>query len=145
MSNGEQQRPARPRVQMKPAEATSPQPASGQTPSQQVLARAGKTFETTDAKGRRLTLRKPSPLAEFRFVEMLGSAASNDRYFAMAIPILFVVKIDDEEIMAPARKSEFEAMVKLLGEEGIAAIQRCLEENFGEKASEQEFREEVKG
>lgn len=141
MSNGERQ--GRPRLEMS-AEGPAPAPIAASSPSQQLLARAGKTFQTTDEKGRRLTLRKPTPLAEFRFVEMLGQAATNDRYYAMALPVLFVVKVDDEDVLPPARKSEFEALVKLLGSEGLTAIQKSLEENFGDKSSEQDFRDEVK-
>lgn len=146
MSNDPRSRPP-PRVQVKMGQgAAEESPAS--SPSRQVLARANKTFETTDARGRRIVLRKPSTLAEFRFVEMLGANASNERYFAMALPILFVVKIDDEDVLPPARKSELEALIKLLDEDGLTAIQECLKEHFGEKDKNPDadpaFREEVK-
>lgn len=115
--------------------------APAPTPSQQVLARASKTVEVTDETGRRFTLKRPSQLAVFRFVEALGQLASNDRYFAMALPLLFVVAIDGEPEEPPARKSELEALIKQLGEEGCEAIAKGVEKNFDRGNAD---REEVK-
>jgi len=141
MANNESQGPRRRvQMQMQPSEPAEP-PIS---PSQEISKRASKTVAVVDARGRQIVLRKPTPLAQFRFVEMLGASANNERYFAMAFPILLVIKIDDEDVPAPVKKSELEALIKLLDEDGLAAIAEAVQKHFAEQTSESEFREEVK-
>jgi hypothetical protein len=92
-----------------------------QTPSEAVVQRAG-DIETIDAGDRKITLKKPGPLAQYRIVEALGEVAKNSMYMSMVMPLLWVTHIDGAAIAPFLSKLELEAFIQRLGEEGIAAI-----------------------
>ena len=93
------------------------------TPSEQVVARANAEDAITDSRGRKIKLRNPGVLAQYRLVKMIGAeAARNEVYVNMLIPMLWVSEIDGEAVAAPASEREIEALIQRLGEEGIAAI-----------------------
>lgn len=141
MSNDESSR-RRQGVRMQMAEGTAPA-ATSSTPAQQVLERASSTCEVVDARGRKIVLKRPGPLAEYRFVEILGQSASNDRYLSMTLPLLYVTSIDGEAIPAPVNKRELEALIKLLDEPGLAAVTEGLQKHFAPK-DEAAQRDEIK-
>lgn len=101
------------------------------TPSQQAVAKASATFQTTDARGRVITLRKPAVLTQFRLVEALGDTAKNETYVAMVMPIIFVSEIDGDTVLLPAKKSEIEALIQRLDEDGLNAVMTAVKEHFG--------------
>lgn len=92
-----------------------------QTPSEAIVQRASDT-ETIDAGERKITLKKPGPLAQYRIVEALGDVAKNSMYMSMVMPLLWVTHIDGAVIAPFLSKLELEAFIQRLGEEGIAAI-----------------------
>lgn len=101
------------------------------TPSQQVVAKATAETVITDGRGRSIRLKKPGVLAQFRLIEVLGDTAKNEVYMAMVMPLLFVTEIDGETIFPPSRKSEVEALIQRLDEDGIGAVQAAVMANFG--------------
>lgn len=101
------------------------------TPSQMAIAKASATVQVTDRRGRLITLKKPGVLAQFRLIEALGDTAKNETYLAWAMPIIFVVDIDGEPVFPAVRKSEVEAILQRLEDEGLAAVMEGAKEHFG--------------
>lgn len=101
------------------------------TPSQQVVAKATAETVITDGRGRSIRLKKPGVLAQFRLIEVLGDTAKNEVYMSMVLPLIFITEIDGDTIFPPSRKSEVEALIQRLDEDGISAVQAAVVENFG--------------
>lgn len=102
------------------------------SPSQSLSASGAKAVEVTDALGRVIVLRKPPILAQYRLVEALGDAASNQAYMAMTIPLLFVGSIDGAPVPTPSKKAEVEALIQRLDETGITAVMEGVQNNFSD-------------
>lgn len=106
------------------------------TPSQELVAKAKAEVTVKDARGRAITLKKPGVLAQYRLVEVLGDTASNDVYMNMVLPLMYVSAIDGDPVFAPNKKSEVEALIQRLDEEGIAAVMSGVGENFSRRDPE---------
>ncbi|MDB6104042.1 MAG: hypothetical protein JWO52_4041 [Gammaproteobacteria bacterium] len=102
-----------------------------QTPSQQAVAAASETHTVTDSKGRRIVLKKPGVLKQFRLVEALGEVAENRVYMRMALPLLYVTDIDGEAVVSIMKKSELEALIQRLGDEGLETVMKAMDEHYG--------------
>jgi hypothetical protein len=102
------------------------------TPSQQAIAATHATHLVVDSAGRRITLRKPGVLAQFKLVEALGEVAENRIYMRMVLPLLYVTDIDNEPVVMLMKKSEVEILIKRLDDHGIQAVMNGMEEHFGE-------------
>ncbi|MBW9334593.1 hypothetical protein FEE59_13845 [Herbaspirillum sp. RU 5E] len=101
-----------------------------ESPSKALLAPAETTVP--DAAGRVIKLRRPGILAQYRLIEALGdSAASNDTYVRMVMPILYVVQIDDDAVPPLRTKAEVEALIQRLDDHGMRAVM----EGIGELAA----------
>ena len=85
----------------------------------------------TDPRGRSLRLAKPGILAQYRLIEMLGTAAANDTYVQMVLPLLYVGAIDDDTEISMMTKRELEALIQRLDEDGVAAVMKGVAEHFG--------------
>lgn len=105
--------------------------ASVESPSEEVVKKANKIFYVTDARGRRLGLKKPGILAQYRLVEMLGTSAQNSTFMGMLLPITFVCEIDEDSVSFPASRRELDALIQRVDEDGLMAIQKGIEEEFG--------------
>jgi hypothetical protein len=101
------------------------------SPSEELVAKASANVTVTDARGRVIVLGKPGVLAQYRIVEVLGDAASNQVYMGMVLPLLFVKSIDGEPVFQPNKKSEVEALIQQLDEDGIAAVMEGVQANYG--------------
>ena len=101
------------------------------TPSAEVVAKATSEVTVTDARGRVITLKKPGVLAQFRLVEALGDSAKNDVYMGMVAPLIFVSAIDGDPVYQPSKKSEVEALIQQLDEDGLTAVMEKAREAFG--------------
>jgi hypothetical protein len=101
------------------------------SPRAQMLARAAQEVAIVDARGRQITLRKPGILAQFRILEAAGDSATNLTYVNMVLPLIFVAAIDGETVAQPATKTDLEALISRLDEEGIEAVMRGVGESFG--------------
>jgi hypothetical protein len=106
------------------------------SPSQQVVAAAQAEVIIPDAKGRKITLRKPGVLAQYRLVEAVGDSASNEVYMRMVLPLIFVSAIDGDPVYPPNKKSEVEAIIQRLDEHGITAVSDGVQQHFGARDPE---------
>ena len=102
-----------------------------ETPSEQVINAASQIHYVTDSKGRKLGLKQPDFLDEFRIVEAVGGqTAENTTYMAMLNPLLFVVEIDGHPVLFPASKAEAELLIKRVGREGFTAVLKGITKHF---------------
>ncbi|HEY1772426.1 MAG TPA: hypothetical protein VGH91_04460 [Gammaproteobacteria bacterium] len=103
------------------------------TPSSQATASAVQTFEVVDKdKGRKITLKKPSVIAQYRLIGLLGGdLASNQVFVAMALPLIYVSAIDGEPVITPVKYAELEALIQRLDEGGVAAVSEGVIKHFG--------------
>lgn len=101
------------------------------SPSEELIAKASAEQVVEDSTGRIITLRKPSVLAQYRLVEMLGETAKNQVYMGMVLPLLYVSAINDDKLPALSTKREVEALIQRLDEAGIEAIMKGVQEHFG--------------
>ena len=108
------------------------------TPAAQAIAKAQATAEVIDERGRIITLKKPGVLAQFRLIEALGDTAKNEVYMGMVLPLIFVAAIDGDAVVPPTRKSEVEALIQRLDEDGITAVQEGVREHYGASTPEQD-------
>lgn len=102
-----------------------------QTPSAQVVTKAISATTVTDSAGRKITLKKPGVLAQYRLIEALGDTAKNEVYMAMAMPLIYVSEIDGDSVILPSTKIQVEALIQRLDEHGIQAVIQGMQENFG--------------
>lgn len=106
------------------------------TPSAEVVAKATAEVTVTDARGRVITLKKPGVLAQFRLVEALGESAKNQVYMGMVMPLIYVAAIDGDPVFQPSKKSEVEALIQQLDEDGLTAVMAKAQEAFGKSDPE---------
>ena len=80
-------------------------------------------MEVTDAEGRRFALRTLTALDKLRLFEAAGAELSrNDRWLGMAALAASVTEIDGVPVPLPASKGAIEAIVRKLGDSGLAAV-----------------------
>lgn len=109
----------------------------------EVSQNKNKTVTITDSLGRIILLKKPSVLDQYRLVEILGAELSaNQVYMGMVIPLLFVQSIDNIPVIF-SKKTELEALIKRLDEEGIDSVVKAVNENFIAQNGEEE-KEKIK-
>lgn len=101
---------------------TDETPLVAPTPSEQLVRQANAETTVTDEKGRKLTFKRPGPLAQYQIVEAMGDAASNGTLMQMVNPLIYVVAIDGEPVYLPANRREVDALILKLGDEGLAAL-----------------------
>ncbi|MEJ7685624.1 MAG: hypothetical protein WKG52_00740 [Variovorax sp.] len=101
-------------------------------PSTQVVRAANFEASVVAPDGRKITLKRPGVLAQFKVVEMLGgAAAANSVFMGMVFPILYVVAIDGEPVTRGTTRLEFDALIQRLDEDGVAAVMNGVNEHFG--------------
>ena len=99
------------------------------TPSERIVAEAGRPLAVTDAAGRLLEVRRPGALDRLRLFKALGPALSgNDRYVGYAMLAYCVQAIDGVPVPAAANEGQLEALVARLGDAGLAAVGEALAE-----------------
>lgn len=96
-----------------------------------------------DSRGRALKVQSPDVLAESRLIRMLGQdAALNSAYLGgYVIPAVSVVEIDGEPMGFPTSQREIDALIQMLGREGITAAITHLSKG---RAGENDQKEAVK-
>lgn len=102
-----------------------------ETPVAQLMAEARREATVTAADGRRIHLVKPTPLAQFKLVRILGADADNMTLLAMYSPLLFVASIDGEAVTLPQSQLELDALVMRLDDSGLEVVMKGVNENFG--------------
>ena len=99
-------------------------------PSEQLIKSAVKEVMVDDALGRKITLRKPGPLANLDFAKAAGGSELNMLYLAEVAHLKFVSAIDGEPVPTPASEAQLRALYQRLGEEGNEAAQRGVAASF---------------
>lgn len=117
---------------------------ANQAVSEQVTLAAKKEFTVTDALGRKITIRKPNVLLQYRLMKFLGEAASNVAYMRMVTPITYLIDIDGEAIPQPNTSRELDALIQRLDEEGISALIDGVTTHFAAKETTEEQEEALK-
>ena len=109
------------------------------SPSQEIVDESQRVVEITTATGRKISIRKPGMLSQFRLIEMVGGdTAQNQVYMAMALPLFWVTELDGEQVLPPKTKRELEALIQRVEEDGISAIVDGISEHFEAPVEEQE-------
>ena len=107
------------------------------TPSESLLAAATETETVSDSDGRRLTIRRLTALDRLRLFKAAGPLlAQNPPWLGMAVIACSVTAIDDIPIPAPSNEMQIEAMIGRLGDAGVAAIARALQQDCEPTAGE---------
>ena len=97
------------------------------SPSERIVAEAGRALTAVDAMGRRLDVRRPGALDRLRLFKALGPALSgNDRYVGYAMLAYCVQAIDGVPVPAAGTEGQLEALVARLGDAGLAAVGEAL-------------------
>lgn len=107
-------------------------------PTDEVLAKANEEHFAVDARGRKIRIKKPGVLAQYRLIEALGDLASNVTYRTAVMPLTYVAGIDDVVIHQPKNKLQVEALIQHLDEDGIEAVMAKVVEVFGETDPEKD-------
>lgn len=78
----------------------------------------------TDGKGRTLKVQPPDVLTESRLIRLIGQeAALNSAYLGgYVFPAVSVVEIDGEPMGFPTSQREIDALIQMLGREGLSAV-----------------------
>lgn len=93
------------------------------SPSAELVRQAVQETVLEDAKGRKIRVRKPSVLAQFRIVEAAGpQLASNSTYMQMVNPLIYLAEIDGDPVSIPATSREIDALILRLDDEGMDAL-----------------------
>lgn len=103
------------------------------TPSASVTKAANQFVHVTDARGRKIGLRKLPFLEEFRIVETVGpERAANPVYMGMLNPILCIAEIDGDKIDVPRTHQQVEALINRAGQDGFVAAFEGLTTHFAD-------------
>lgn len=81
-----------------------------------------KPGHVTDAKGRRIIVKPLDPLELYRLARVMGPAADSEFTRSLASLAACVRAINDEPQPFPNTDREIQAMLQLLGSEGIDAV-----------------------
>ena len=100
-----------------------------ETPSSRLAALAAHAWQVPDGTGRTLTLRRLDALDRLRLFKALGAELSlNAPYLGMALLAASVTEIDGLPVPPPITEDQLEALVRRLGDAGIAAVADALDE-----------------
>ena len=108
-----------------------------ETATEHLIKDALKDVVIPDKRGRKIKLVKPSALAQFRLVKVVGGeAAANQIYMNMILPLIFVAEIDGDQVLFPNNERELEALIQRLDEDGITAVALAVQEHWGDANAE---------
>lgn len=116
-------------LKVKLHDSTATAPA---TPSQVVTMGATAEVVVDVEDGRKVTLRRPGVLAQFKMIEMLGGeAAANSVFVNMVFPVTYVVAVDGEAVPRITTRPQLDALIQQLDEAGIKAVMNGVQLHFG--------------
>jgi hypothetical protein len=114
-----------------------------QTPSQAITAQ--KSVTVSDARGRKIEVRKLKTLDRMRLVELVGAAnAANEQYLGFAMLAYSVSSIAGNPVGRPTTKLALESIVQELDDDGFDAVSKAFTEHFMDGLTESEAKEAVK-
>ena len=98
------------------------------TPSQIFVEAANERAVIEDSRGRRLEVRKLTPVDTLRLLKAAGPALSeNNAWLNMAALAMAVTAIADVPVPAPVTEGQIEAIIGQLQDEGVAAVSNWSE------------------
>lgn len=107
-------------------------PVEMETPAQSIVTPASQLKFETDSLGRRIGCTKPTALLRFRLFKILGpDGARNEQLVGSAMLAFVVRQINEEPIMVPNTERQLEALIDRLDDPGIAAVAKCMIEQYG--------------
>jgi len=89
------------------------------------------TLEKTDTRGRKLLVRRLSPLQRMRLAKLAGTESANVGYMGYVVTAASVAAIDDEPEEFPMSIRAVEAMIEQLGDEGLEVVGEAVAELNG--------------
>jgi hypothetical protein len=97
-------------------------------PSSRLIAAAREEFSAVDRTGRTVSVRRMDALDRLRLFKTLGPALSvNTPYLGMALIAASVSSIDGVPVPPPVTEEQLEALVRRLGDDGLAAVADALD------------------
>jgi hypothetical protein len=103
------------------------------TPSKDIVEISLETLSAIDKNGRKLTLRRLTALDTLRLFKAAGAVlAQNGPWLSMAGLAFSVLEIDGIPVPPPATESQIESLIDRLGDDGLAAIARVVNDTTGE-------------
>ena len=107
------------------------------SPSASIMAASATTENVIDGVGRQLSIRRLTALDRLRLFKAAGPLlAQNQPWLGMALIASSVVAVDDVPVPPPANELQIEAMIGRLGDAGVAAIARALQQDCEPTAEE---------
>ena len=114
-------------------------------PSQQATRDANFQVTVDAEDGRKITLRKPGVLAQFKMIEMLGGEASANQVFVnMVLPVMFVVAVDGEPVPRITTRIQLDALIQQLDDAGVEAVMQGVPLHFGKQVDPEATKAAVK-
>lgn len=95
-----------------------------ETPSQRIVNGANKLDYVMTTNGVRLGIRKLGAFDEMRITKAVGRDAANEQYMMWCMLAAAIASIDDDALPLPQTPLEFEAIIKRIGDDGVAALQK---------------------
>lgn len=103
-----------------------------ETPTETMVNSTVRAGEVTDARGRRITVRRLSALDRMRLFAAAGSELSrNEQWIGIAAIAASCAAIDGDPVPKPASRMQVEALVERLEDDGLEAIAKVYQETFG--------------
>ena len=100
--------------------------------SKQIIGAAESETRARDAGGRVLSIRRLDALDRLRLFKALGAELSlNAPYLGVALLACSVTEIDGVPVPPPRTEAQLEALVKKLGDDGLAVASQALEGDDG--------------
>ena len=94
-----------------------------ETPSDEAVKAANQLAHVTDARGRRLGLKRINALDRLHLFECVGAVnAQNEPYMGYAALAYSVREIDGEAVAKPTKLMHLEALVQRLDDDGLNAV-----------------------
>lgn len=115
--------------------------------SDEIIKKANQEHIIRDSRGRSIRLKKFNSTMKYKIYEVLGNdLCQNSFYLGSVIPLFCVTEIDGVIVPLIQNKSELDALISRLGDEGVSALDGAFVEIFGEDKvkSEEEAKATVK-
>lgn len=101
------------------------------TPSEEIIQQANRSFSVTDARGRKIGIKKIGALDRMKLFEAVGPEnCKNEAYLGYASLAFHVISIDGEPEMRPANQRQLEALVQRLDDDGFEAVAQGVKDHF---------------
>lgn len=106
-------------------------PAQAMTPSQAVIAEAGRVEYAVDSLGRRLGVTRISASLRRRVLKALSAAnGEKGQYFVMAATAACCVSIDSVPVPFPTTELQVDALIDRLDDAGLECVAITIAEQF---------------